>query len=421
MTELPRFWYSGAVFFTQPHAFPYNGWDGDIMQTIKKAAVILPGIMGSRLFAGENIYEDRKLKHNRDKLLWINAPDIYEFLKPTWSIRKRTQKITAGFGKILSGSKRIDALRCHPNGASVHRIVTSGLDDTPPCDCFTNICRDTNTHRYGTAGIYTNLVTSLKKHLGAENAVFLSYDWRKPITKAAAEIASTLDSIAKRYDEVYLIAHSLGGLVACQYLSTTLLSQKFKLITIGTPFMGAPKALRILLTGNALPAHFMHNAIQKTAHNISSVYELMPSRLYTENFPFIKLIRKRTIRSVTLNALETLAYLKTAGLNIALYAQAQNFHAGHNFTSLFNESGNAFAVVGDGIKTETSITVSEKQHFIYYPTTTKKGDGTVPTTSATMNGQINNDRIFYVKESHSDLPSNKKVVNLVKSKIDNWF
>ena len=387
----------------------------------RKAAVVLPGIMGSRLFAADDIYEGSKLKHRRNQLLWINTPDIREFLKPTWSLSKRKDKIAKGLDLILSGSNRINALKCHPDGTSVHAIKAAGLDDTPPCDGHENFCLKSNTRHFGAAGMYTELVTSLKSLLGEENAAFLSYDWRKPIASAAAQITPVLDEFAKSYDEVFIIAHSMGGLVACRYLSQTIFSQKFKLITLGTPFLGAPKALRILLTGDALPAHYCDNAILKTAHNISAVHELMPTRQYMEEHPFVTLIKKGKVSGAPLNPDETVDFLRGAGMNMHLFEQAQNFHQRNNFARFFNDSPNTLAIVGNGKSTEISMIASQNQRLVYYTKTSKNGDGTVPAISAAMNGQLRPDKIIYVKESHSGLPSNKKILSLIHKKIEGWF
>ena len=58
------------------------------------------------------------------------------------------------------------------------------------------------------------------------------------------------------YEEVILVCHSMGGIVGALYMAKCKLDNKDsrvdKFITLGTPYLGSPKALYTLETGNFL-------------------------------------------------------------------------------------------------------------------------------------------------------------------------
>jgi pimeloyl-ACP methyl ester carboxylesterase len=76
------------------------------------------------------------------------------------------------------------------------------------------------------------------------------YDWRRDIIETAERLAEHLDQVAREgADEITIIAHSTGGLVARLALEDPRsqgrrgISRTVLLVTVGTPHSGAPLAL----------------------------------------------------------------------------------------------------------------------------------------------------------------------------------
>jgi pimeloyl-ACP methyl ester carboxylesterase len=76
------------------------------------------------------------------------------------------------------------------------------------------------------------------------------YDWRYSNTVAAAKLASYVNCVKAitGSEKVDLVAHSMGGLVARKYALDNA-SNVRKMITIATPWLGAPKSINVLETG----------------------------------------------------------------------------------------------------------------------------------------------------------------------------
>lgn len=81
------------------------------------------------------------------------------------------------------------------------------------------------------------------------------YDWRISNAKNADALAAFITCVRSRNDNkpVDIIAHSMGGLVASRYVLNHPSDHGIrKLITIATPWLGAPKSLNVLETGDFL-------------------------------------------------------------------------------------------------------------------------------------------------------------------------
>jgi pimeloyl-ACP methyl ester carboxylesterase len=115
------------------------------------------------------------------------------------------------------------------------------------------------------------------------------YDWRKDNRLAADALDTLVDQIMAQtgQGQVYVVAHSMGGLVARQYIADPARAAKVKrLVTLGTPYLGTPKALYVLLEGdcvlNVLDLACLPSMkeCQKIVVNHPGFYELFASRSY---------------------------------------------------------------------------------------------------------------------------------------------
>jgi hypothetical protein len=108
----------------------------------------------------------------------------------------------------------------------------------------------------------------------------LPYDWRRDNRVAARSLKNLIDlrlpqwrAYAGSEAKVILLAHSMGGIVARHYLEVMRGSEFCKaLITLGTPYRGALKALDYL--ANGCRKYFID--MSATMNTFTSVYQLLP-------------------------------------------------------------------------------------------------------------------------------------------------
>lgn len=207
------------------------------IQDSKKAIIVVPGIMGSNL-----------IDSTINELVWFDT---------SWLQLE-------GLANAVTGK-----FKCNDDGSS-----------TNP-----NIVAKSGNQEYGTKDVYENLITTLKREYEpyGYDVVFAPYDWRMSLENGA----STLYNVIKNYDEVSIVAHSMGGLVVEKYIDTRGTNKIKKVITAGTPYWGAPMAADTLYSGNimAFPDMvnvFTSNIMQPIVYNFTGVHELLPNQHYTE-------------------------------------------------------------------------------------------------------------------------------------------
>src|SRR4030095_7085586 len=86
------------------------------------------------------------------------------------------------------------------------------------------------------------------------NLYVFPYDWRKDNAEAAnalnAFIACVRNDHPSGDGKIDLLTHSMGGLIAARYIGDHQSSHHVdRLVTIAAPWLGAPKAIRVLETG----------------------------------------------------------------------------------------------------------------------------------------------------------------------------
>ena len=119
------------------------------------------------------------------------------------------------------------------------------------------------------------------------------WDWRlepRPqLAKLNARITEALsDELSQKQalDEVILVAHSAGGLVARAALNDAALLKRIRrVLTIGTPYLGAPKSFFPLLAGVSEPGTLIAGllnpvVVQKLSRNLTGNFILFPSAQY---------------------------------------------------------------------------------------------------------------------------------------------
>lgn len=327
-----------------------------VVATKDKAIIVIPGIGYS------------KLKNSSNQIVWYN-------------------------------SARIANLACTETGTSVNNLVAD----------------NSGSGEYGVNDKYSYLCSQLYAAFGTEyDILFFSYDWRLSNADSADALEEYIDDLG--YDEVILVAHSMGGLVASSYLTTYRNRTKVdKLITLGTPYLGSPAILYTLENGDFILKDMddsTKTAFKNVANNFPSIYETLPiSR------SFVDYIESD---NVTVSGYsETYSFLtscwwakKSNGTAKPMFAAATSFHnslmvSGVHVTEL--SSVETYRIYGMGKDTITTVRYFDGVCDEPYPT--NQGDDTVLYLSAINNSTLKTNKWFYA--SHMELVTDQNVIGYV--------
>ncbi len=290
-----------------------------------------------------------------------------------------------------------------------------------------------------------------------------AYDFRLDVDSAAAHI----DRLERRIDavlaktgrqQVVLIAHSMGGLVARAYLHAKGGRKVAKLITMGTPHLGAPKAWYALLRGYNFGNRSANPMLMKElGRNWPGAHNLLPGQ------PFVRAVdsadRPWSLSDTYLARFHSVTrqldwdFWKVAfkketyavsrdwpwQLNPALVARATATRAALGTTAPHGVP--TYTIVGcsrmtlDGYQAQVvpagdlkgplqpHLLDAAGQGFWMVPVA-GNGDGTVPIWSAAC---LTGDRRFYVPDQDQDpaehflLPSSRRVQTIVKGVLNGYI
>jgi hypothetical protein len=289
---------------------------------------ILPGIMGSQL----GFHRGAKRPHD---VLWLDPIDI-------------------AFGRLIE--LRLD-------GAS--RVVSLGAMN------------------------YTYLKLTLALRKAGYDAVLLDYDWRRDVATLGKQLAERLAS--EHHEDVALIGHSMGGLVARAALTHAAGKRVSQTILLGTPNTGSLAAVQALrgtysVVRKIAMIDLRHDAetlAREVFSTFPGLHELIPSS-----------------RSVSdLDLLDAAAWPASGpGPDPALLRAAAGLEhrmapADARFT----------VVIGCNRTTATGVALRDGDFEYEY---SLQGDGTVPIELARLAGA----RHAYVECGHSDMPLADRVI-----------
>lgn len=126
---------------------------------------------------------------------------------------------------------------------------------------------------------------------GADLFVF-PYDWRNSNWTSARDLYNFVQCIKSIRGnppnfKVEIVAHSMGGLVARRYILNNLGNHHVdRMVTLGTPWLGAPKVTNILETGDydvTLNSVIQKSTLKTIVPFIRGAHELIPSDAYTDD------------------------------------------------------------------------------------------------------------------------------------------
>ena len=258
------------------------------------------------------------------------------------------------------------------------------------------------------------------------------YDWRKDIATTKDGLDTLVEEAKQKsgMPKVNIVAHSMGGLVARNYIADSGKAAKVgKLIELGVPHLGSVDALKSLMYGNAIKKRLLgiislgitSSEVKDISKNLPTIFQLLPSNYYYQfyNDASEKPYPFRDDRDIdsdavtgTLSFTQTKTLLNNLSYNMTVFNLAESLH---NFLDpLLNQTSsvNLYEIVGTSQPTLGQI---RETWWINWPINTLpryeeiyiNGDNTVPVYSASLKSDTLDlsagARIYYVDQKHSDL------------------
>lgn len=234
---------------------------------------------------------------------------------------------------------------------------------------------------------YLRLKLTLERS-GYETSLY-DYDWRQRADELGHQLAARL--IEDAAPRLYIVAHSMGGLVARAALKSAGTEKVARLIMLGTPNFGsfAPvQALRGVypLVRRIAALDLRHSAeelAEQLFRSFESLYHLLPAGAHAGARSFFDPVAWPVRGPRPAPELLTAA----RGLENEIAPADERF---------VNVVG-----VGQDTVTGAALTGTDFRYSI-----TRNGDGTVPAVLATLPGACN----YYAAVAHSELPRNRDVL-----------
>lgn len=247
----------------------------------------------------------------------------------------------------------------------------------------------------------------------ARNVYTFPYDWRQDNRRSARQLAEAVDRWKRHHPsaEVWIIAHSNGGLVARWYVEKEGGDQHVtRLLLMGSPWDGTPKAMYMLLNGfdTLFRRRFNLFGIPERTRTVlrtfPSIYQLIPTArpfLFADDQPFDPFADRRWLDQDDQNALLEDARQFYADLGTTYSVETLSFFGRRRQTT-----SKGFVEVAD----------SRLQVTRWAADTV--GDGTIPEYSAVHPGAEDN---FPFASGHGDIYADPAVVEFLRWELRDKF
>lgn len=143
---------------------------------------------------------------------------------------------------------------------------------------------------YAVAGTPSRLTTQgcdLRQRVSSPTFFPFPYDWRLGAAQNAERLADYVGCVRAFYPSrpINLLAHSMGGLVARRYLLVSDAPPIRRLVTVGTPWLGAPSAVQNLENGSFMPLIWTWDDLRYAMPSLPAIAELLPSSFFEALMP----------------------------------------------------------------------------------------------------------------------------------------
>ena len=263
----------------------------------------------------------------------------------------------------INAYANLNYLQCDEDGVPKFQLEVAGCLGKPPLD----------------------FVGPLRNRLAQDGFSVLAfpYDWRQSLLVSAQMFAEWVE--AQALDRFYIVGVSTGGLIATQYARMGFGAKIRKFISIGTPFLGMPRALANLHTGavlNPVADFFLARKARSLIQTFPSAYEVLPSAAYFDaaGDHYIE-AEAHPLRSHS----ETCSFLEShAQLSSRLLRAGTEFLLQLAPTKALRDVDTSY-IVSTGLPTPAKILYQRSRQI--QVSRQSFGDGSVPALSQTIGGQ----------------------------------
>lgn len=382
--------------------------------------VILIGGIGGSVLDSKYLLQNGSWSYD---LAWLRATSQNEFINTRLALR---------YDSIAKTVSQND-----PNSVVWPRSSNDGLDGVE------YIAPDA--YLLGKDHLYDDLMRDLEG-LGYTAGLTMygfPYDWRLSNNVHASALNNKIDeAIADSGSaNVIIVSHSMGGIVTKEFLRQYPGNQYKinKWITLGTPHLGSPKAVKALIDGYNFDASLIisKEAGRRLAMHSPAVYQLLPSEkyytvmgssdymlYYTVNGTSTQTKSYSTVSNVLSNV-HTGAVDEYLNYQEGLQTLAQNYHStwDSNISTV-----KMYQIVGDNVPTPLGWLYPTNVSSFYGLSTQEpapligRGDGTVPRISGDAVGTNYNTTVYYYHgtTTHGALPTDpdvcQKVINIINGR-----
>ncbi|MFC4376905.1 esterase/lipase family protein [Nocardia halotolerans] len=242
------------------------------------------------------------------------------------------------------------------------------------------------------------------------------YDWRLPNAYTASKLRLFVEEALRRWPgrRVTFVCHSMGGLIARYYLEVLGGREHCaRLITIGTPFSGAVKAVKALTGGLYPRIPNVGERVARVATTFPSVAELLPtyrcfdagpgtepltlSEIDVPGLPNKLVLRGRRFHDELRQAVER---------NHAALRHGENSYPMHVFAGKLHVTDQSIAVDG------SRLVYQQTQRGIDHA-----GDSTVPSFSAVPADWERDENALFRSAKHGPLVNHRDLLDDVIAKV----
>ncbi|MDP3954504.1 MAG: alpha/beta fold hydrolase [bacterium] len=245
-----------------------------------------------------------------------------------------------------------------------------------------------------------------------QDLFYFPYDWRLDLSDTASLLNEKIEEIKAQtgYSKVNIVAHSMGGLLAKEYIRQNNEDSIDKLIFVGTPHIGAPKAGKIIFEGDNMSIPWLEgDRVKEIGEHSIAVHELLPNQTYFDEFGYY--IKKLMSGSESmLNYEDTKQFLINNGSSANVFESAENLFAG-GLENLDLSGVDAYNIVGCGDGTQSGYAVKNNNSIKL--TRYEAGDKTVPLNSSDYIQLPDGYKFYATKGDHAELPSRPGVRELI--------